>query len=224
MKTHTKHSTLSVILVILAVMLLCSCSNDAKLSKNTPSDTNESADPPQTLIFSDFKAYLDFEGSASLSNEDFAAFISDNSYDMNGVQSKEDVRRYCEIIDKLPIPEDSGLTLRDIVFYPEREECSVTITDAGGAVYALEYYTGSDERKDIQNALPADKKLTDFFSASADVDSVYDVTDAKDDFYAYYAIIDGYRVLYRAYNTDESNALSLLENSKFAALSAKTQE
>ena len=224
MNTHIKRSTISVILVILAAMLLCSCSNDAKLSKNAPSDTSESTDPPQTLIFSDFKAYLDFEGSVALSDEDFAAFISDNSYDMNGVISKDDVKRYCEAIDKLPVPEDPGLTLRDIVFYPEREECSVTFTGAGGAVYALEYYTGSDERKDIQNALPADKKLTGFSSASADIDSVYDVTNAKDDFYAYYATIDGYRVLYRAYDTDESNALSLLENSKFTALSAKTQE
>ena len=222
MKTHIKRSAISVILVILAAMLLCSCSNDVTpIPENTSSDT-ENTDPPQMLIFADFKAYLDFEGSVSLSDEDFAAFISDNSYDMNGVQSKDDVKRYCETIDKLPVPEDPSLTLRDIVFYPEREECSVTFTGAGDAVYSLDYYTGSDKKKGIQDI--ADKKLTGFSAASADIDSVYDVTDADDDFYAYYAIIDGYRVLYRAYDTDENNALSLLENSKFAALSAKTQE
>ena len=200
MKTHIKRSAISVILVILAAMLLCSCSNDVTpIPENTSSDT-ENTDPPQMLIFADFKAYLDFEGSVSLSDEDFAAFISDNSYDMNGVQSKDDVKRYCETIDKLP----------------------VTFTGAGDAVYSLDYYTGSDKKKGIQDI--ADKKLTGFSAASADIDSVYDVTDADDDFYAYYAIIDGYRVLYRAYDTDENNALSLLENSKFAALSAKTQE
>ncbi len=92
-------------------------------------------DPPQKIIFCGLEAYHKFSESTELDESEFNEFIITNSYDMNGVETKQDVERVLEMIGSMPIPAIDGFVL---------EWLSVALD--GDTVYFL--YENKDTEKD----------------------------------------------------------------------------
>ena len=90
---------ISVILIFALAVIGCSCAAESNLN----TENVECIGVPRILHFDSIEETKEFIQSVNLPDEEFKNFIEDHSYDMNGVDSKADVIKYCDILKDIPI-------------------------------------------------------------------------------------------------------------------------
>ena len=65
-------------------------------------------DTPMQVIFNGIEEYRDFAASPELDDDAFREFIESRSYDMNGVNTRQDVKNVLEVMDSVPMPQIAG--------------------------------------------------------------------------------------------------------------------
>lgn len=68
-------------------------------------------DAPEQIVFNSLDDYRAFAASIELDDEAFEEFISSNSYDMNGVNTKADAAKVLDALSSMPIPKIDGFKL-----------------------------------------------------------------------------------------------------------------
>ena len=220
-------------MLVLTCAVLCSCSGQhpsesIDISKNNTitEDVNEKtienthdepAGPPAMLIFNNIEGYIKFRNSIELSDDEFMLYISDNSFDMNGISSKDDVTAICALVNSIPLPNAQELSLTEMIIYPEREQCFFKYKTAEDVICS--YLFDLDKNKSATISQLKQENWKAVSVSSNYINSVYYVeNEGKDNFEAYYATIDNYLVLFRAYDSSSSDALELLISVDYATL------
>lgn len=114
------------------LLLLCCCSAPAPREPYAMEQTEAAAEPPEILSFPDMEALAAFFDSVSLSDEAFAAYLTENSLDLNGISSKQDVMDLIAQLDGVPFPTVADAGAADIAIYPSYGQFHVQyLTEAG---------------------------------------------------------------------------------------------
>ena len=75
--------------------------------------------PPHCLRFDDLKAYQDFFFAAELEDSEFRKYIQRKSFDMNGIESKEDLNALTSSLLPVPFPVVTGARLTSVEILSE---------------------------------------------------------------------------------------------------------
>lgn len=179
-------------------------------------DDSEYADPPAMLIFNNLQEYHEFRKSVELNDGSFNAFIENKSYDMNGIRTKENVKLICETIEDVSFPNHSKLQFSQMIIYPERNTFEISFEDVNSAKYSFLVYL--DSKDNMKQYTVNNKQSKESIAIKSDaISEIYDVSDTNN-IEAYYTVIGGYAVLFRAFNSTPANALDILENADFAPM------
>lgn len=114
------------ILVILLLAFISGCSSGANTG-DVPADISPSAnvsldddkaqfDVPRILSFESVQEYHELIAAAKLEETQLQAFLSNKNYDMNGVQTKEDILQIESMVASVPFPvlKEAELTVFEI--------------------------------------------------------------------------------------------------------------
>ena len=84
----------------------------AAVATDDPAVTTDPVlDAPEQIVFNSLDDYRAFAASIELDDEAFEEFISSNSYDMNGVNTKADAAKVLDALSSMPIPKIDGFKL-----------------------------------------------------------------------------------------------------------------
>src|SRR5699024_7426804 len=100
------------------LLLLCCCSAPAPREPYAMEQTEAAAEPPETLSCPEMQALAAFFDSVSRSDEAFAAYLTENSLDLSGISSKQDVMDLIAQLDGVPFPTVADAGAADIAIYP----------------------------------------------------------------------------------------------------------
>lgn len=114
------------------LLLLCCCAAPVSGETYAMEQTGAAAEPPEILAFSNLEALASFFNSVSLSEKAFAAYVSENDLDMNGISTKQDVEDMKARLEGVPFPTVADAEAANIEIYPSYGQFHVQyLTESG---------------------------------------------------------------------------------------------
>ena len=129
---------ISVILIFSLAVIGCSCAAESNLN----TENVECIGVPRILHFDSIEETKEFIQSVNLPDEEFKNFIEDHSYDMNGVDSKADVIKYCDILKDIPIICNEDIEFQYLGYTLDYDECYYVVNNSKGKILTFDFYFG----------------------------------------------------------------------------------
>ena len=196
---------------------------ESNMINNADSENDLSiGEPPRILTFRSMNDYKTFVDSPELSDEEFNAFISQNSYNMNGVSTKDDVIAFCNKLNSIPFPEAHELTFSAMQLYIESNHCDLFFKYSGNVNCVFEVYL--DTSKGTESIINAGKivgTIKPVTATSDEIQELYRFENTDEDREAYYAVINNYLVLFRTFGATSEQAQSIINTATYTTLQSK---
>ena len=117
---------------IVLLLLLCCCAAPAPSETYAMEQTGAAAEPPEILVFSNMEALASFFDSISLTEKAFAAYLSENNLEMNGISTQQDVEDLKARLEGVPFPTIVDAEAANIGIYPSYGQFHVQyLTESG---------------------------------------------------------------------------------------------
>ena len=206
---------ISVILIFALAVIGCSCAAESNLN----TENVECIGVPRILHFDSIEETKEFIQSVNLPDEEFDNFIKKNSYIVNGVDSKADVIKYCDILKDIPIITGEGVNLEDFRYVLEYGIVDMRYESKDGNSFDILYDIESKEN--TQNELREWRIKNDMQNVSVNTDKIGNVMkmnleeDGADWFKSIYVFtMNGYCIRFRG-KAEPDKALEFLEKAGF---------
>ena len=198
--------------------------NTSELLEPVGAEQNTSIEPPKVLIFSSLIEYQKFASSVEMEDDEFLKYIQENSFDMNGIASKENVKDTLSFVETVPFPKLSGYKLSQFMIYPDKHECYILYEKNDSQRCSFLYQR--DNSADIQKYLNDNSGILSVeLEKSSEMHSLFDVSktdayksDSPEENNAYYAIIDEEYVLIRTYGVSRDTISSFAADISFVSV------
>lgn len=211
---------ISVILIFALAVIGCSCAAKSGVDNDAVSGQEDNhIVPPKILDFYSIEETKEFIQSVNLPDEDFDNFIKKNSYNMNGVDSKADVIKYCDILKDIPIITGEGVNLESMLYYVDYGKIDMRYEAKDGNSFDISCDVASKEN--TQNELREWCMKNDMQNVSVNTDKIGNVMkmnledDGTDWFKSIYVFtMNGYCIRFRG-KAEPDKALEFLEKAGF---------
>ena len=225
---RTAYKSILILFFVSALLISfygCSGNGDTEgsmINDTAKGDDLSSVEPPCILTFRSLNDYKTFADSQELSDEEFNAFIAENSYNMNGISTKDDVVVFCDILNNIPFPESDELTFSAMQFYHERNECDLfyKYDDNVNCVFTV-YLDTLNDTESVIEAEKANGTLKPIAITSDEIQELYRFENADGDPESYYAVINNYLVQFRIFNITPEQAQGIINETVFTTLQGK---
>lgn len=123
-----------IFIAVSLVLLLTGCS-----ANEIQPDENSSLAPPHQLIFYNEDELMAFLDAPNLSDTELMRFLVDNSYSMNGIDSRERLDAIMKSITRKPFPVVKNAILTDVTVHVETNSLHARYETETGEVYSFKY-------------------------------------------------------------------------------------
>ena len=206
---------ISVILIFSLAVIGCSCAAESNLN----TENVECIGVPRILHFDSIEETKEFIQSVNLPDEDFKNFIEDHSYNMNGVDSKADVIKYCDILKDIPIITGEGVSLESMQYYIEYGKIDMSYESKDGNDFDIT--CNIESKGNPEKNLKGWRMKNDMQNVSVNTDKIENVMkmnleeDGADWLKSLYVFtMNGYCIRYRG-EAEPDKALEFLEKAGF---------
>jgi len=186
----------------------CSVKTDPKI------DTTQSMDAPRQLIFSTVNEYLELIEASELQDTDLEKYLNDNSYDMNGIRSRSDLRSLEETVAAIPFPTGENVKVSQIIIYPDYK--SIIVRYVVDNVVIMTRIQMDQASADFMEEMSAETEILE--AANMDVLVCVDNTEDTDK-HRYRANVEGYYMQFRFSNATKDLAEEILAELQFVGIS-----
>lgn len=181
-------------------------------------DPSHHSEPSRTLYFDSIACYHEFMESVYLDKKEFELYIKKNNFHMNGIQTKEDVTKWINEIELLPVPASTSYEFVSMVIDVDFNTLfmSYQCPEDGGCTFLI-YFDKNDYLESSTQYNDADQETRKIsMDEYPDIQSLYVINDDDSSFLkAYLASINGYNVLVRTYNMPKESILPVLSSFTF---------
>lgn len=204
-----------ILCLLLAIFPMIGCSVEI----NDQNEQTQMVEPALQLIFNSASEYVELIAAADLPDNELGEYLTNNSFDMNGIKTRSDIQALEATVSALPIPAVDELQITNIVIYPEWNQMYIRFVSADGAVI------GTSIQMDPNSAAERIKKKTGVFGTSRktvetdNMDLVVCVDYSNEDVCAYQADVDGYFLTFRFHDCTSVAAEKILKEMKFVNIS-----
>lgn len=168
------------------------------------------------LTINNMDDYNTFADSLLLSDDDFQTFVDVNSYSMNGVCTKDDVRKILKMLDNVIVPESPDFDFVTLVLHPWLEECYILFSNENNQRCSFIINLNTGKTDSLYPSDASDGYLSvDLANQEHLSDALYKYNDEYD-LHAVFAKLDEHYVLFRSYDvSDMSECIEILQSFSF---------
>lgn len=193
----------------------------SSLRETVNEDQNTSIEPPKVLVFNSLTEYQKFSSSVEMTDDEFVKYLQENSYDMNGIVSKENVQDTVSLVEEISFPEISGYKLSQFIIYPDWHECYLLYMNSESQRCSFLYQL--DNTAAIQNYINHNSRTAPLdLENYAEIQTLYElsITDTcrsgtSEEINSYYAMIDNIYVLIRTFGISRDTISSFVSDLSF---------
>ena len=176
----------------------------------TSFDESPSEPINSTYTFHSLEEYREFCAAGNLSDTEFDNYMRTHGYD---ISSKEQHKAVCDEINAAPLPMPDGLAFKYLIFHPDWHQLHVMYYGKGEDGCSFLINTDSEIMLDEYLADVRSKENVEKVELNNDcISESYYITEYGNDIEAYYVVIDGYFMLYRAARCTTETAREYLES------------